>query len=391
MNVLYIVNSTRVVGGASKSFLTLLYGMTEKGITPYVVTPDKGDMYSILCEKGFFVTAIKLRMNVYPNLHSFKDTLLFLPRLICRRLIEWRASHRIFRICVQNRIDLIHANVSPLSCGIYASKKLHIPHVLHVREYVDKDFGYHYYPTMRTYYNTLNSDNVYLICITRDVQEHHRFTGKNARVVYNGIDLQDNAGHCEFAKNSFFLFAGRMEPSKNPMQAVEAFHLFCRRHPENKLTLKLAGPVSDQQYFADMTDYIRRNGLIDRVQYLGIRKDIGSLMLDARAIIVSSDFEAFGRCLPEAMFYDCLTIGRDYGGTKEQYDNGVTVCGEEIGLRYKTTKELEDRLSELWPDIPCEYETMKEHAGMVVRKLYSKESYINNIYSFYQEILQHKP
>lgn len=391
MNILYIVNSTRVVGGASKSFLTLLYGMAEKGITPHVVTPDKGDMYKMLREKGFSVTDINLRMNVYPNLHSVRDALLFLPRLICRRLIEWKASRRIFRICVQNRIDLIHANVSLLSCGIYASRRLHIPHVLHVREYVDKDFDYHYYPTRQTYYNTLNSDNFYLICITRDVMEHHRFTGKNARVVYNGIDLQGNARHSEFAKSSFFLFAGRMEPSKNPMQVVEAFRLFCLRHPENNMTLKLAGPVSDTEYFAGMTDYISKKKLADRVQYLGTRKDIGSLMLDARAIIVSSDFEAFGRCLPEAMFYDCLTIGKDYGGTKEQYDNGVTVCGEEIGLRYKTTEELADRLSELWPDIPREYETMKEHANTVVRKLYSKESYINSIYSFYQEILQHKP
>ncbi|MBO4551392.1 MAG: glycosyltransferase family 4 protein [Bacteroidaceae bacterium] len=391
MNVLYIVSSTRVVGGASKSFLTLLYGMAEKGVTPYVVTPDKGDMYAILREKGFSVTDVNLRPSVYPNLRTLKDALLFLPRLIGRRLLERKASRRILDICAEKKIDLIHANLSLLSCGIHASKKLHIPHVWHVREYVDKDFDFHYYPTKRAYYRTLNAKNAYTICITRGVQEHHHFVGKNARVVYNGIDMQANAEHCEFPKDSFFLFAGRIEPAKNPMQVVEAFHLFCQRHPENNMTLKLAGPVSDPSYWANIKDVISRHRLDDRVQYLGIRKDIGNLMNDARAIIVSSDFEAFGRCLPEAMLSNCLTIGKDFGGTKEQYDNGVTTCGEEIGLRYKTTEELADRMSELWPDIPARFDAMKKHASTVVKELYSKESYVNSIYSFYQEILQHKP
>ena len=153
----------------------------------------------------------------------------------------------------------------------------------------------------------------------------------------------------------------------------------------------MAGPVSDPLYFAKITDFIKQHGLTDKVQYLGIRKDIANLMQEARATIVSSDFEAFGRCLPEAMLSDCLTIGKDFGGTKEQYDNGLAECGEEIGLRYKTTEELADRLTELWPNIPAKYEAMKEKARAVVRKLYSKETYINNVFSFYQEIMRHRP
>lgn len=390
MNVLYIVNSTRVIGGASKSFLTLLDGMKEKGVTPFVITPDKGDMYQVLREKGIFVTDVNLRANVYPNLHTVKDALYFLPRVVGRRLIERRASRRIYRFCSEHRIDLIHANVSLLSCGLYASKKLLIPHVFHVREFVDKDFDFHYFPSKRAYYDALNSQLAYTVCITRGIKEHHQLTGNRTKVVYNGIELTTGPQHCEFAPNSFFLFAGRIEPAKNPMQVVMAFNKFCQRQPENDITLKLAGPVTSDAYLAEINNYVKQHGLSGKVEYLGIRRDIANLMHDARATIVSSDFEAFGRCLPEAMLQDCLTIGKDTAGTKEQYDNGLTECGSEIGLRYRTTEELANHMSELWPVIPPEFEKRKENARKVVTKLYSKSSYVNNIYSFYQVILQHK-
>ena len=41
MNILYILHSTYPLGGASKSFLTLIKGVQEQGHTPIVVAPDK--------------------------------------------------------------------------------------------------------------------------------------------------------------------------------------------------------------------------------------------------------------------------------------------------------------------------------------------------------------
>ena len=40
MNILYILHSTYPLGGASKSFLTLIKGVQEQGHTPIVVAPD---------------------------------------------------------------------------------------------------------------------------------------------------------------------------------------------------------------------------------------------------------------------------------------------------------------------------------------------------------------
>ena len=45
-------------------------------------------------------------------------------------------------------------------------------------------------------------------------------------------------------------------------------------------------------------------------------------MSKALALFVPSSFEGFGFITVEAMFCGCLVIGRNTGGTKEQFDNG---------------------------------------------------------------------
>ena len=65
-------------------------------------------------------------------------------------------------------------------------------------------------------------------------------------------------------------------------------------------------------------------------------------MRQAKAIIIPSHNEGFGRCMPEAMFNGCLCIGHDTGGTKEQMDNGTEATGEDIALRYQTEDQLTD-------------------------------------------------
>lgn len=63
--------------------------------------------------------------------------------------------------------------------------------------------------------------------------------------------------------------------------------------------------------------------IASQVVFLGMRKDIYSLMKDAMALIVPSYWEGFGFITTEAMFNGCLVIGRNTSGTKEQFDNGL--------------------------------------------------------------------
>ncbi len=390
MKVLYIVHSINMSEGATKSFLTLLDGLVKRGVEPHVITPGKQGLYVALYRKGIAVMALNYRSGVFPNFNSMKDKLLFLPRLMARRVLEYRAIRAIVEYGKHNGIELIHTNVSVVTCGLAAAKTLKIPHVMHVREYADLDFHLHYYPSPTAFYKRVNVENSYTICITKGIQRHHHFLPTCSRVIYNGVVIDSTssvlASRSDMEK-PYFLFVGRIEQSKGVCQVIEAFNQYCKESTDKNVVLKIAGEITQKAYYDEVSSFVREYGIQDKVEFMGNRRDIDRLMQHALAVIVASPFEAFGRCLPEAMLNHCLTIGRNTAGTKEQYDNGLAVCGSDIGLRYGTSQDLTLRMHEVTDSSPMAYAEMKDNAFRVVLQLYSKEAYVDGVFSFYQEIL----
>ena len=113
-------------------------------------------------------------------------------------------------------------------------------------------------------------------------------------------------------------------------------------------------------------------------------------MREARALIISSPFEGFGFCMPEAMQQGCLVIGRNTSGTKEQLDNALEMTGQEIALRYETTEQLAGLLSEVADNPLSHYDNYTQKAFDVVNQLYTKENHAKKVYEFYNAILNGK-
>lgn len=109
-------------------------------------------------------------------------------------------------------------------------------------------------------------------------------------------------------------------------------------------------------------------------------------MQEATAIVIPSRFEAFGRCMAEAMFNGCLVIGKNTGGTKEQMDNGFSIEGKEIALRYETTESLSRLLAEITSNTNA-YRDYTLRAFHTVNQLYSTEANIQQVLDFYKNIL----
>lgn len=383
MRVLYIVNATLLYGGATKSFLLLLEGMKRKGVTPYVVTPDGDGLCLRLKEMGIRYFVMPYRANTYPRYRSVKDLLLFFPRLFMRRLLSLRATRKVVSICKSENIDLIHTNVSVISIGQKAAEKLGIPHIYHFREYADKDFGEHYYPSKSLFRKSLDKPSSFAICITKDIQTYHKLSPQKSIVVYNGISIPKEVTPSAL-KDDYFLFAGRIESSKGVSQLIEAYHL-CTQNA-NPCKLLLAGSLDDSQYVNAIKEQIKLWKLEENIEFLGQRSDIANLMKQAKALIVTSHNEAFGRSMAEAMANQCLVIGRDTGGTKEQFDNGKELTGHEIGIRFNTTEELSKALTSVNAKPRYFFDTMRNEAQEVVKKLYGVDVYIDSIFAYYKEI-----
>ncbi len=386
MKIGYILNSTLPLGGASKAFRNLLEQLMLKGITPFVVLPDNHGLYNELQNKHIPTLVVCYRNNTYPYLRSPKDYLLFLPRLIARMILNYKAVKHVTEWFANNKVELIHTNVGVVNIGYKAAKKLQLPHIYHLREYGDLDFGMHYFPCKSVLYRQLEQKDSYSICITKAIQQYHKQQGKTSSIViYDGIFAQKESMP-RVEKKSFFLFAGRIEPAKDALFLLQAYAEYFRKST-NPLPLHLAGATNRPDYLSELKRLIANEKLDKHVLFLGERKDLPSLMQHAQAIIIPSHSEGFGFCMPEAMFNGCLAIGRNTAGTKEQMDNGFEMMqGKDIALRFDTQSQLVQLLLEVEQQRPA-FQPVVDRAFCVVNKLYTTEESAKNVYSFYKTVL----
>ena len=184
---------------------------------------------------------------------------------------------------------------------------------------------------------------------------------------------------------NYFLFAGRIQKAKGLHLLLVAYQKYAEQTSE-PLILKVAGDVSDKKYYKRMTRFVKEHNLTH--EFLGNCIDIATLMKNARALIISTPFEGFGLCMPEAMQQGCLVIGRNTSGTKEQLDNALAMTGREIALRYETSEQLTSLLIQVASQPLEYYQTYIETAFNVVNELYTNEKNAKQVYDFYNDILR---
>lgn len=386
MRIAYILSSTVSLGGASKAFKTLLKGLMTKGVEPYVVMPDKNELYEDILNMGIPVFAVTSRFNAYPNVRSTKDLFLFVPRLMARLIVNQIATWKTAKWLSTQNIELIHSNVGVIKIGYNASRILRIPHIYHIREYADKDFGIYYFPCKQAFYRQLKKKQSYSICITKDIQNYYeQDNNEHSVVIYDGI-CEKKEEMPQKAKKEFFLFAGRLEPVKGLDFLLDAYHEYMKQN-ENVIPLYVAGQAMVKEYVNLVKRKIKDYAMEEHVHFLGERSDVEKLMQKAYAIIIASSFEGFGLCMPEAMFNGCLTIGRNTSGTKEQLDNGRKITNGEIALRYNTKEELTAYLTNVTIQSPSVFMPYRERAFKTVNVLYTQEANTDKVYKLYQNII----
>lgn len=390
MIVAYVLSSTLPNGGATKAFLTMLHGLIRKGVQPLVVLPDAEGVYATLMSEGIDVVVLSYRPSTYTYHSTILDKFLFLPRMISRLVLNYRAASSLKRVFAEKKVQLVHTNVSIIEVGRKAAKALGIPHIIHFREYGYLDFGFRYFPSCRKFHEGVRKQGDYSICITREIQEHHNLKeNKRSRVIYDPV-VEELGMMPAAAKENYILYAGRVQYTKGLDILLEAYNAALERYKGEKAfpRLKVAGSFAEKEFVDSIKDYISSKNLSDCIDLLGECNNIRELMSHSRALIVPSRFEGFGLCIPEAMSEGCLCAGYDNAGTKEQFDNGEAMHGEPIGYRFKSREELSDFLLHLASMPDSKFEDMRQRAFNTVKELYSTKRNADEVFAFYKEIVK---
>lgn len=378
MRVLYILHN-KTFDGSLISFFNMAEGLKERGIDVCIACSEDlcglKQFRSRVDANDFTIFTVTIYASVLVKPHSLKTLYTRIKDLRWLLYYKYKSYRDVLTLARQLRPDIIHTNDSIIQEGYAVAKRLGIPHIWHIREYIDKGYDMWVYPCMWAFKRKLKKAKT--ISITNDILNHFELSGlSNANVIYNGI-VSKNDCCLKYPKQKYFLCATRVYPEKKIDDVIKAFGKFSKLHTD--YCLKIAG-FYEYGYVRNLKKLVSEFCKEGSVEFLGFRNDVKLLMREATALIVASPFEGFGRMTAEASFYGCLTIGRMSGGTKE-------ILEQTGGLMFNTIDELSRQMNVVDSMSEDEYVKLVSHAQKIAIEQFSIEQNVDKVYKLYHKVM----
>lgn len=307
INVLYIVHELGL-GGSTLSLIDYLRVCPEE-ICPVVVVPAEGKSKDALEEIGIKTYVVQYKKSTgkigkYDNTYVadvFRD--------------NYEAARIISEIVKEEKINIIHSNTSVLDVGIMAATMADIPHVWHIREFAEEDFGIEYID--KSLKKILFNVNNLFITISDRVAE--RFSEKyciESTRIYDGISMNVYNDGCIVDSNkASFLFAGSVSRNKGQFDAIKAVALLVADGVTD-IKLYIIGSINGQSKWL-IQKFIEKHNLSENIELIPFTRELDLYRERCGYAIIGSKMEALGRVTVEAMAAGNIPIGTDSGGTKE--------------------------------------------------------------------------
>lgn len=378
MKVMYIIHTWKL-DGSSISLLNLIEGIRLSNIDVVVVhpKPNKNDapLINKLTSMGCKCIATKMTLSIN---HLEKNGWGYIKFIIKHLLIAYRKIvpfKELSLIVNKEKPDIIHTNTGVVHEGFWVSKKYNIPHVWHLREYQTKDFSHFIFPSKYIFSKMLKKS--YSICISKDIQKYFELDNtKESLVIYNPA-LSNSLSEEQYDKQNYFLVANRLSPEKGIKDILEAFATFLKEKNYYKLLLLGMGA---EVYIKDLKKICNKLNIRPFVEFLGYREDVYDFMRKAKALIVGSFYEGFGRMTAEANMLGIPVIGRNTGGTKEilELTKG--------GFLFDTVEEMAKYMEEISSKTDYEICEFMAKPRQIAIDSFSTEQHVKKVLNLYNSI-----
>jgi glycosyltransferase involved in cell wall biosynthesis len=348
MRILFFTHGADMMG-ANRCLLDLLTGLIPLGVTPVVVVPASGELEAVLKDRGIECVVMKYYNWAFTRFISlsywissfrqFQNKYLFLPAIV-------QQTQKL-------NIDMVYTNSSIVGIGAWLADAINLPHVWHVREFGEKDYGMVFWRGRR-YFDSWANKAELLISMSHAI-EKEVLANISAPIVtvHDGIITEEAFLNIIPAENHSeppftFLIIGAIHPTKGQMTALRCFH---EVYKTNKNVRLLIAGMGRRFYAKKIKAYISDNNLESAVNYLGYVSNPYKIHLQADAVLMCSKSEGMGRVTIEGMIFGNPVIGFNGGATPELIDN------QKDGLIYNTPAELVTHMNYLAdnPDVAKEF------------------------------------
>lgn len=349
MNVLFITDPG-VVGGATRSLVDVVTSLAKQGIKPIVCTSDDNELNAELSDLGIenFASHHRSVMDVPPK-SWWKRSIKFAIKKIDYFLSIPCVMRRIEKYIDFSEIDIIHTNSARNDIGCILAKKYKIPHIVHIREFGQEDFGCVCY--RNNFYGFINKYTNKFIAISNAVRDSWIKKGlaeNKIKVIYNGIDNDDiSTTSIETMLSNVDLhgiIAGGICEAKGQLECVEAINLLSDDIKEH-IYVDFVG-WNDPEYLLNIQERISEYGLDNNIKILPAKKTVHPILGKYQFALMCSKSEGFGRVTAEYMFAGLGVIASNTGANPE------LISDSENGLIYSlgNYQELADKIETFYKD-----------------------------------------
>ena len=272
IRVLYICTDYNILAGSSLSLLNLINGVKDY-VNPVVLFAWKGkvsdeyekrDIECVFCP--FFYLSTK-REKISVLFSNPKQA-----RLYSYFASDYHCVNYVCEYLKDNPVDMVHSNTSISTIGYYIAKKLGVPHVWHIREFLDLDFGIDVYGGRRRLRRLINKADS-RICVSESVYKHWNFINDCTYIVPNAVRPESDFKYIKHKENYFLFCSATITELKGASVAVEAF---CKSGVANRgYVLKLIGNC-DNVYKSDLLQLAKKYKAEDSIIFEGYCNDVSS-------------------------------------------------------------------------------------------------------------------
>ena len=378
ITVLYVTFASKNFDGATYSLMDLIKSVGNE-VHPIVMVGTEGCVYDYFTNNGVECIVCDFKEDLVGKPVKFHQYIKYFLQFIPNQLTFYRKNRKcaenVARILSGRKIDIVHINNIVMSVGYGIAKRLNAKSVWHLRGFMDLDFGWMPLRGWKKYYNTLKQTDA-VIGITKPVLEHHvPLERKNAYMISDAVRSKDDICFV-MPKEKYFLFcAGFLTVQKGCGFAISAFAKSGLAADGYKL--KIIGE-DQSNYISKLKQIVAHAGISDAVEFLGRSNKVKEYMSQAIAFLMCSENEGLGRVSIEAMFYGCLVIGRNAGGTKDLLLDGKT------GLLFN---DIDGCVAAMQKSTETDHQDIIRYAQQFAQENFSIENYGGKILDVYGKVL----
>ncbi|MFA5090332.1 MAG: glycosyltransferase [Candidatus Omnitrophota bacterium] len=302
LKILYFLNST-VRAGAEEVVLQLMEYLDRKIFDPILVCPQE------------LIDLIK------EELEEFK------VRYYSIKIRRWRnlgEIRKFIAILKQEKPDIVHSHLflatrfaAPLAKFAGVSKVIE---TAHIREAWRKGYKKAYFVD-RFFYRFVDK----IIAVSSAVKDYlikeKKLNEYKIKVIHNGIDLTRFKSPDNLPQNKCFTIGviGRLESQKGHKDFLNAIHILNGKFEDIRFVIAGEGSLKNE-----LEKQARRLGIANRVEFLGYRRDIESVLKEIDLLVLPSLFEGLPLVALEASAMAKPVIVSDVDGNLEAVQHNRT-------------------------------------------------------------------